>query len=497
MHLRGELLSIKKGISSIADFLLKIKSLADSLAAINLPISDDDLVHHTLHGLSADYEAFITAVSNRVEPITFEELRAWLLQHEQRLAHLHPPSAGSDAQPTALYTNRAPSRGSRFRCRGYRSNGGRNANNNRSGREQKVLLQGKSFPSYSPFQVPHEQCIAPLPLDKLPTPSKHSVTSSTSSTTATIDSSLLPSCPSHDQLLQAPPIQLIVDLNDPPLAAPSPTDADSMPSSTSLLTVETTNVHPMKPVMGKRKIEIEKLENPNKRQVTFSKRRKGLFKKAAEACSLCDAEIAVIVFSPAGKPYTFGHTSVDSLIDRYLSNSRSGPVNNGAEHSRLSREIQDLESEIKNERQQKMNGGNRSNVLRRVEKLPSRSDQASTSDHVHQYFDPPNEMASALLLTDEASASNVDQVFAGMVHDLDAPMVPDWNKSASDDDFKAPLLTDEASTSDFVDEDFSISMGDLDALVADLGNEDGGEDDHWSGFLAELLRDDIELLPAL
>ncbi|KAF8394271.1 hypothetical protein HHK36_020478 [Tetracentron sinense] len=211
--------------------------------------------------------------------------------------------------------------------------------------------------------------------------------------------------------------------------------------------------------MGKRKIEIANLEDPNKRQVTFSKRRKGLFKKAAEACSLCDAEIAVIVFSPAGKPYTFGHTSVDSLIDRYLSNSRSGPVNNGAEHSRLSREIQDLESEIKNERQQKMNGGNRfwweqidpeeydsveklqsvvdeleklrSNVLRRVEKLPSRSDQASTSDHVHQYFDPPNEMASALLLTDEASASNVDQVFAGMVHDLDAPMVPDWNKIAS------------------------------------------------------------------
>ncbi|KAF8369467.1 hypothetical protein HHK36_032514 [Tetracentron sinense] len=276
--------------------------------------------------------------------------------------------------------------------------------------------------------------------------------------------------------------------------------------------------------MGKRKIEIEKLENPNKRQVTFSKRRKGLFKKAAEACSLCDAEIAVIVFSPVGKPYTFGHTSVDSLIDRYLSNSRSGPVNNGAEHPRLSREIQDLESEIKNERQQKMNGGNRfwweqidpeeydsveklqsvvdeleklrSNVLRRVEKLPSRSDQASTSDHVHQYFDPPNEMASdddnTMFLTDEASASNVDQIFA------DAPMVADWNEMASDDDFKDPLLlTDEASTSDFVDQDFSISIDDLEALVADLENEDGGEDDHWSEFLAELLRDDIELLPAL
>ncbi|KAF8364907.1 hypothetical protein HHK36_033117 [Tetracentron sinense] len=164
MHLRGELQSIKKGIFSIADFLLKIKSLADSLAAINLPISDDDLVHHTLHGLSADYEAFITAVSNRVEPITFEELRAWLLQHEQRLAHLHPPSAGSDAQPTALYTNRAPSRGSRFRCRGYRSNGGRNANNNRSVPSDQRLKSPAILPSGELQTVARPRRSSPAPL---------------------------------------------------------------------------------------------------------------------------------------------------------------------------------------------------------------------------------------------------------------------------------------------------------------------------------------------
>ncbi|KAF8403496.1 hypothetical protein HHK36_011600 [Tetracentron sinense] len=55
-----------------------------------------------------------------------------------------------------------------------------------------------------------------------------------------------------------------------------------------------------------------------KRNVTFSKRRKGLFKKAAHACLHFGSEIAIIAFSPAGNPFSFGHSSVDSVIDQYL-----------------------------------------------------------------------------------------------------------------------------------------------------------------------------------
>lgn len=57
--------------------------------------------------------------------------------------------------------------------------------------------------------------------------------------------------------------------------------------------------------MGRGKIEIKKIENLNSRQVTFSKRRAGLLKKANELAVLCDAEIAVIVFSNTGKLYEF------------------------------------------------------------------------------------------------------------------------------------------------------------------------------------------------
>jgi len=52
--------------------------------------------------------------------------------------------------------------------------------------------------------------------------------------------------------------------------------------------------------------------------VTFSKRRSGLFKKASELCTLCGVEIAIVVFSPAGKVFSFGHPKVESVTDRFL-----------------------------------------------------------------------------------------------------------------------------------------------------------------------------------
>ncbi|CDP06344.1 unnamed protein product [Coffea canephora] len=75
---------------------------------------------------------------------------------------------------------------------------------------------------------------------------------------------------------------------------------------------------------GRRKIEIKKIEEKNKLQVTFSKRRKGLFKKAAELSVLCGADVAILVQSPAGKVFGFGgRASIDTIIDRYLAGKAS------------------------------------------------------------------------------------------------------------------------------------------------------------------------------
>ncbi|KAG5534694.1 hypothetical protein RHGRI_022728 [Rhododendron griersonianum] len=57
--------------------------------------------------------------------------------------------------------------------------------------------------------------------------------------------------------------------------------------------------------MGRRKLELKTIEDKSSRQVTFSKRRSGLMKKARELSVLCDVEIAVFVFSGGGKLYEF------------------------------------------------------------------------------------------------------------------------------------------------------------------------------------------------
>ncbi|XP_010523709.1 PREDICTED: agamous-like MADS-box protein AGL6 isoform X2 [Tarenaya hassleriana] len=69
--------------------------------------------------------------------------------------------------------------------------------------------------------------------------------------------------------------------------------------------------------MGRGRVELKRIENKINRQVTFSKRRNGLLKKAYELSVLCDAEIALIIFSTRGKLYEFGSVGIGKTIERY------------------------------------------------------------------------------------------------------------------------------------------------------------------------------------
>ncbi|XP_019708872.1 MADS-box transcription factor 23 isoform X3 [Elaeis guineensis] len=69
--------------------------------------------------------------------------------------------------------------------------------------------------------------------------------------------------------------------------------------------------------MGRGKIVIRRIDNSTSRQVTFSKRRNGLFKKAKELAILCDAEVGLAIFSSTGRLYDFASTSMKSVIERY------------------------------------------------------------------------------------------------------------------------------------------------------------------------------------
>uniref|UniRef100_A0A0D9YU32 MADS-box domain-containing protein n=1 Tax=Oryza glumipatula TaxID=40148 RepID=A0A0D9YU32_9ORYZ len=69
--------------------------------------------------------------------------------------------------------------------------------------------------------------------------------------------------------------------------------------------------------MGRGKIVIRRIDNSTSRQVTFSKRRNGIFKKAKELAILCDAEVGLMIFSSTGRLYEYSSTSMKSVIDRY------------------------------------------------------------------------------------------------------------------------------------------------------------------------------------
>ncbi|QCE01682.1 agamous-like MADS-box protein AGL1 isoform X2 [Vigna unguiculata] len=105
---------------------------------------------------------------------------------------------------------------------------------------------------------------------------------------------------------------------------------------------------------GRGKIEIKRIENTTNRQVTFCKRRNGLLKKAYELSVLCDAEVALVVFSSRGRLYEYANNSVRGTIDRYKkacaasSNAESVSEANTQfyqqESSKLKRQIRDIQN---------------------------------------------------------------------------------------------------------------------------------------------------------
>ncbi|KAL4584133.1 hypothetical protein LXL04_008723 [Taraxacum kok-saghyz] len=70
--------------------------------------------------------------------------------------------------------------------------------------------------------------------------------------------------------------------------------------------------------MGRGRVTLKRIENKINRQVTFSKRRSGLLKKAHEISVLCDADVALIVFSTKGKLCEYStDSSMERILERY------------------------------------------------------------------------------------------------------------------------------------------------------------------------------------
>lgn len=109
------------------------------------------------------------------------------------------------------------------------------------------------------------------------------------------------------------------------------------------------------------RVELRRIEDRTSRQVRFSKRRSGLFKKAFELALLCDAEVALLVFSPAGKLYEYSSSSIEGTYDRYQTFAGAGRNVNGGDAS-------------------SNNDGDPSNIQSRLEEIASWSLQNNADD---------------------------------------------------------------------------------------------------------------------
>ncbi|KAK4563877.1 hypothetical protein RGQ29_006099 [Quercus rubra] len=118
--------------------------------------------------------------------------------------------------------------------------------------------------------------------------------------------------------------------------------------------------------MTRKKIQIKKIENTTARQVTFSKRRRGLFKKAFELSTLCDADIALIVFSATGKLFEYASSSMQQVIERHnLQSENLGKMDqpslelqleNSTSYTMLSKEIEEKTRELRKIKGEELHG---------------------------------------------------------------------------------------------------------------------------------------------
>ena len=85
VNTRIALATMKKGNLSMAEYVGKMRSLADEITSTGKTIDDDELVSYILAGLDYDYNPIVTSLTARIEPLSVGEAYNQLLAFEQRM----------------------------------------------------------------------------------------------------------------------------------------------------------------------------------------------------------------------------------------------------------------------------------------------------------------------------------------------------------------------------------------------------------------------------
>jgi hypothetical protein len=122
MRIYFQLATVNKGNNSITKYFQMTKTLSNTLAVAGQPLNDFESVSFLLKGLGTEFDPFVTSVTTRVDPLSFDELYGHLMAHEM-LIDQQLPSIDL-AQPSANYASLAAmQRGRGYRGRGSSSGG--------------------------------------------------------------------------------------------------------------------------------------------------------------------------------------------------------------------------------------------------------------------------------------------------------------------------------------------------------------------------------------
>ncbi|XP_037437226.1 MADS-box transcription factor 51-like isoform X1 [Triticum dicoccoides] len=134
-------------------------------------------------------------------------------------------------------------------------------------------------------------------------------------------------------------------------------------------------------------VELRRIEDRTSRQVRFSKRRSGLFKKAFELGLLCDAEVALLVFSPAGRLYEYASSSIEDTYDRYQAFGGAGKnLNEGGASTNNDKDPSNIQSRLKEIASWSLQNNaddSDANELEKLEKLLTDALENTKSKKVH------------------------------------------------------------------------------------------------------------------
>jgi hypothetical protein len=113
VNTRIAIATTKNGAMTASEYMAKMKTVSDEMAAAGKPLGDEELMLYILAGLDMEYNPLVTSMLARVKPVPYSKLLSQILSFENRLELLTPGAGGS--QSSANTASRNGGRGSNNR----------------------------------------------------------------------------------------------------------------------------------------------------------------------------------------------------------------------------------------------------------------------------------------------------------------------------------------------------------------------------------------------